>query len=243
MFFGGRGTHIGGWELIYSISHRGVGVYSRLMLVRGQWAPVRMNTVTLFLSFSLLGKSVDMMEWFNRMTLEVILSAAFGIQSDVQTNNNSEMLDNSKAIVQRPLTLLQLVFSLPFAGTIAKIMASISGGPGFFIDTASKIIRMRREQAEKGIVGRKDLIHLMLTAHEETGSQGKGSKLTDDEIVAQSVVFLIAGQETSANTLAFTAYLLAIHPDIQEKLRSEIEDVIQVRNYVRQKSKLNFCCC
>ena len=121
------------------------------------------------------------------------------------------MLDKSKSFFRRPLNFLQFVLSLPFAGAISKTMASISGGPGYFIDTASEIIHMRREQAEKGIVSRKDLIHLimMLTAHKETGPERKGSKLSDDEIVAQSVIFLLAGQETSANTLTYTTYLLA----------------------------------
>ena len=200
------------------------------------WQPKKIQYIfykTLFPSYSFLGKSVDMNEWFNRMTLEVILSTAFGVQSDVQTNHDSKMLEKAKSFFKRPLAFLQFLLSLPFAGAITKIMASISGGPGYFIDTASNIVHMRREQAEKGIVGRKDLIHLMLTAHEETGPEGKGSKLSDDEIVAQSVVFLLAGQETSANTLTYTTYLLAMHPDIQEKLRSEIEDVIQVRKSVR----------
>ena len=51
----------------------------------------------------------------------------------------------------------------------------------------------------------------------------KGRKLTDEEIVAHAVTFILAGYETTANTLAYTSYLLALHPDIQEKLQSEID--------------------
>ena len=42
------------------------------------------------------------------------------------------------------------------------------------------------------------MIHLMLTAHKESGAEG-GRKLSDNEIMAQSVVFLLAGHETSSN--------------------------------------------
>ena len=181
-----------------------------------------------------------MKEWFSRMTLEVILSSAFGIQSDVQTNKESEMMEKTNAVFRRPIALIQfyIIHSLPFASVLARLRAFTFGGPAYFIDTASRIVHVRREQAEKGIVGRKDLIHLMLTAHEETGPEGKGSKLTNDEIVAQSVIFLLAGQETSSNALTFTAYLLAMNPEIQEKLRSEIESAIEVCRTVQV-----FSCC
>ena len=48
-------------------------------------------------------------------------------------------------------------------------------------------------------------------------------KLTTRDIVGSSVSFLLAGYETTANTLSFTSYLLAINPDIQERLQSEID--------------------
>ena len=44
------------------------------------------------------------------------------------------------------------------------------------------------------------------------------SKLNDEEITAQSVIFLLAGFERTGNTLSNTAYFLATHPDAQEKL-------------------------
>jgi cytochrome P450 len=47
--------------------------------------------------------------------------------------------------------------------------------------------------------------------------------MTDDEIVANSFGFLFAGNETTASTLSLVSYLLAVNPDIQEKLQSEID--------------------
>ncbi|XP_037539316.1 thromboxane-A synthase [Nematolebias whitei] len=48
--------------------------------------------------------------------------------------------------------------------------------------------------------------------------------ITDDEIVAQAFVVLLGGYETSCNTLSFTCYLLAIHPDCQRKLQEEVDE-------------------
>jgi cytochrome P450 family 6 len=40
--------------------------------------------------------------------------------------------------------------------------------------------------------------------------------------VAQAFAFLAAGFETSGTTLSFALYELAMHPDIQHRLRAEI---------------------
>ncbi|CAI5664810.1 unnamed protein product [Oreochromis niloticus] len=48
--------------------------------------------------------------------------------------------------------------------------------------------------------------------------------MTEDEIVGQAFVFLLAGYETSSNTLAFTCYLLALHPERQLKVQKEVDD-------------------
>ncbi|KAK8741814.1 hypothetical protein OTU49_002420, partial [Cherax quadricarinatus] len=51
--------------------------------------------------------------------------------------------------------------------------------------------------------------------------------LTSKSIVAQSVLFLVAGYDTTASTLAFSSFLLAKHPIHQQRLREEIKQIIQ----------------
>ena len=57
-------------------------------------------------------------------------------------------------------------------------------------------------------------------AHKATKAKGI---MTDTEVFANSIGFLGAGNETTAATLSFGSYLLALNPDIQEKLQSEID--------------------
>ena len=50
--------------------------------------------------------------------------------------------------------------------------------------------------------------------------------LTQDEVVGNLLLFLLAGYETTSGSLSFILYNLAIHPDVQEQLAQEIEDEI-----------------
>jgi len=47
-------------------------------------------------------------------------------------------------------------------------------------------------------------------------------KLSEDEVIAQAVTFLIAGYETTATTLTYATYELALNPEVQDKLCEEV---------------------
>ena len=68
------------------------------------------------------------------------------------------------------------------------------------------------------------MLDLMLAASDDPNVP-ESKKLTDMEVIAQSFVFLIAGYETSSNTLGLTSHHIATHPEVQEKLQQEIDSV------------------
>ena len=164
-----------------------------------------------------------MLDWFSKLTLEVILSTAFGVDANIQMGENTDMLEKAKALFRIPRIVRQIA-RLPFGSSLFRLVSSLRGNqPGYFVGLVKEIIKTRRQQ---GLTGRKDLLHLMMVANDETTVEGV-SRLADDEIVAQSVIFLLAGYETSSNTLAFTLYFLAVNPDVQDKLRTEIKEALE----------------
>ncbi|CAL1290445.1 unnamed protein product [Larinioides sclopetarius] len=61
------------------------------------------------------------------------------------------------------------------------------------------------------------------------GTQNNGN-LSLDELVAQCVIFFLAGYDTTSSTLSLATYELALNPDVQEKVYQEIVDTLKEAN-------------
>lgn len=64
---------------------------------------------------------------------------------------------------------------------------------------------------------------------EESETIHKGAtritKWTDDDLVAQSMIFFLAGFDTVSTAMCFVGHLLAVNPEVQETLIREIDDL------------------
>jgi len=78
----------------------------------------------------------------------------------------------------------------------------------------------RREGTDRG-----DFLSMLLLAREEETSDG----LTDKQLRDEVGTFLGAGHETTAVTLAWTWYLLSLHPQVRRRLQEELSEVLGER--------------
>jgi cytochrome P450 len=53
--------------------------------------------------------------------------------------------------------------------------------------------------------------------------------MSDKQIRDHLITMLIAGHETTANALTWTCYLLAQHPEIEQKLFEEIDSILRMK--------------
>ncbi|KAJ6644544.1 putative cytochrome P450 6a14 [Pseudolycoriella hygida] len=92
----------------------------------------------------------------------------------------------------------------------------------FFLNIVKETLAYRRSNN----VERKDFMHLLIDL--KNNPNPELHSLTDDEIAAQAAfVFFVAGFETSSTLLSFCSYELAKHPEIQEKARNEVKNVLK----------------
>ncbi|MEU7634132.1 cytochrome P450 [Nocardia sp. NPDC049220] len=82
---------------------------------------------------------------------------------------------------------------------------------------------IRRHRADEG--SDQSLLSRMMAARDAESGEG----MTDRQLRDEILTMLFAGHETSANTLTWVWYLLGHHPDVEERLRAEIDTVLADR--------------
>ena len=68
-----------------------------------------------------------------------------------------------------------------------------------------------------------DMLSLLMASDDETGT----GYMSDELLLDEALTIFLAGHETTANALTWTWYLLAQHPEVEDKLYEEIEEVLQ----------------
>ncbi|KAJ7082294.1 cytochrome P450 [Mycena epipterygia] len=177
--------------------------------------------------------SIDMCSLLGTATLSAVCEAALGysidqLGEDFVTNNTRILAISSTqsaaqiladAIAARlPVWLSRTAIYLP---TVAfKALRKAKYGSKQLGD---QIVREKLQAAKQGLEMNTDVYSLLLNPDE---SEKTGKVLSDEEVAAQTAVILIAGQDTTTNTLAFALLELATHPEFQEKLRAEIHSTL-----------------
>ena len=186
------------------------------------------------------GASVDVCKWFGTFTMEVTLATAFSRDISSDSGSENPLTKAAASIFQsatRPkndLTgerLTMILSHFPWSVPLLRYFArrtKVACSWDYLHETALKLTKDRRNTMITIGNAAKDLLQLMLEAHDENKDTKCSGYLSNDEIVAAIITIILAGYETTSNTLSYTAYLLAINPTIQDRLIREINDYYDV---------------
>ncbi|XP_022830610.1 cytochrome P450 9e2-like [Spodoptera litura] len=191
--------------------------------------------------------TVDCKDLTTRYANDVIATCAFGLKVDSQTDktNSFYMLGKeSSEFGFRKLMSFLIVSNAPALARLLKLdFLSEACKQGF-----KKIVLSTMQTREMKNIIRPDMIHLLMEAKKgklthddvktndvaagfatvEESAVGKKSAdrvWSDEDLVAQAVLFFIAGFETVSTGMIFLLYELAVNPDVQERLAQEIKEV------------------
>ncbi|PIK50574.1 putative cytochrome P450 3A24 [Apostichopus japonicus] len=195
----------------------------------------------------LKGTVIQFKSLYGSYSMDVIASTFFGLKVDSQKNPDDPFVKHARKCFETSLFSFRLlaIFLLPFLGPLfdaLDIGLFVKEVKVFFHSVIHKMVAARKAGTEK----RLDMLQLMVNAHnldatadkkddedevdklvdvklknETSGKQKR--ELTTDSITANSMMFFLAGYETTNAAMCFSSYLLATHPDKQETLIEEID--------------------
>jgi cytochrome P450 len=161
------------------------------------------------------GSTVNAAEDMMRMTLAVIGRVLFGDDLDQATPVLQEALPVVSAhVLRRGRSPLRLPASWPTPANRRAVHAQRQ-----LYEVVEGIIDRRRASAAG-----EDLLSLLLCARDPDAIGADA--LDDAEVRDQVLIFLLAGHETTATALTFALHLLGRHPDVQQRVRVEAEQVL-----------------
>lgn len=161
-----------------------------------------------------VGEPVDVASEFMRLTTEIAARALFshdiGHLKDEITEHITIVNEFTMGALSKPLRIPLWVptsTNIVYKKTLKRLDKIIYN-----------LIESRRKSEEK--------YHDLLTMLIEAKDEETGEKMNDLQLRDEVMTLFLAGSETSSNALAWTAYLLAEHPEVREKMYEEIHTEI-----------------
>ncbi|XP_066992169.2 cytochrome P450 9e2 [Anabrus simplex] len=182
---------------------------------------------------------VELKDLFTRFVVDVIGTAAFGINIDSLRVRDNEFFKMGRKITtfDTKRTLKMMGFSImPNVLQFLGITLFTEEERKFFMDLVEDTVTTR----EREDIVRPDLIDLLMQARrgelkgdgeeEEQVSIGEGKakkiKLTIEDIAALALGFFFAGFDAASTMLSFASILLAVHEDVQNKVQQEVDEIL-----------------
>lgn len=196
-------------------------------------------------------KSPEIIEWdmkdlCSKYTNDVIALCAFGIEVNTQKNPQNDFYRIGRSLMNPSIGTILKFLMMRFFPRVLKTfnIPVISNDSRRFF---SSMVLGTMQYRERNNLKRPDMINLLMEAQKGTlhhtndkedesagfatvneskstqeGAEQAKRQWTNDEMVAQCLMFFLAGFETSATVMTVAAYELVGNPDIQQKLFEEI---------------------
>ena len=192
--------------------------------------------------------SVNIKDVITGFTIDVIASTSFGI--DTNSNGDRSKFDpflyhGQRMVHEIKMLTACMMFILPkwLLRTLGMLHPFVEDSFNFFVKISKEIMQRKTDKENlvklirEAHISENDLKNLnynKLTATadaendnqkvEENENSEQSKFLTDDEVISQSILFFVAGFETTSSAITNTIFEMVHQPELQDKLCKEIEE-------------------
>lgn len=194
---------------------------------------------------------VNIKDIYGNLTLDAIASSVFATNLNSRNELDNLFVKYAReAFRVNPIKILLLIILPKFVFKLIGVNPGNNNyeSEDFYVGVVRQILENRKKSEEKF----NDYIQLLIDAEKSTTNDNEidyseshhvnegqeeleiekkmlnvnfnssNKKLSEDEIIAQAVTFLLAGYETTATALTYATYELALNPEVQDKLFNEV---------------------
>ncbi|KAI0706269.1 cytochrome P450 [Cerioporus squamosus] len=185
------------------------------------------------------GQRMDVLTWISRCTLDVIGEVAFDVDCGALDDKINPIVEAYRNMFAQsvpypsratllfrsfwpyfPDRLLRLVRYLPTRDHIhfRRTLEKIESYSWSLVQEKTKAVLEESANAPN----KRDIMSIIVRAN---AAEDPKHRLSDDEMISQMATFLLAGHETTSNSMSWLLFELARHPEHQALLREEIQAV------------------
>jgi cytochrome P450 len=200
-------------------SRRHVAAFAPAMTEAAQRLTARWDSLS-------AGAVIDVAGEMSALALDIVGQALFGFD----LSGDAEQMGRAMDAGQRVATLATFL-PVPWGPASTRALKWVARRIGHTAEgiegPVGRIIAERRTAVRPGSgtgpdpASPRDLLDVLLAARADDGSP-----LTDAEIGDEVATFMLAGHETSANTLSWSLALLSAYPSARQQLEAEVGSVL-----------------
>jgi cytochrome P450 len=162
------------------------------------------------------GDTIDMTRDLMRLTVDVTTALAFGEDPNTMERDGDTIQDHLALVFPQLMSRINApipywrYLKLPQDRRLDRALAAIHAHIDGLVTAARRRLHDAPARAPR------NALEALLLAGDRPGSE-----IGDDDVRANVMTLLLAGEDTTAHTLAWTLYFLAQHPAWQERLHAE----------------------
>ncbi|KAL1441623.1 hypothetical protein MTO96_008582 [Rhipicephalus appendiculatus] len=173
-------------------------------------------------------QNVDMKGFYGHFTLDAVASCSFGVKLSPNSPEEGSFIRSAKNVFFAEVTPTVMLSALvQKVGLAFRKRIFNEKAFDFYKNATIDIIKKREENNVKWTKQTAASGEKVTEGSDFEGSPQKPQdvkNLTEDEALAQCVLFFLAGQDTASTTTSFASYLLAVNPHAQKKLQAEVDE-------------------
>ncbi|XP_072037371.1 ultra-long-chain fatty acid omega-hydroxylase-like [Amphiura filiformis] len=177
--------------------------------------------------------SIEVMQDISLTTLDSLMKCVMGVEEDILQKGTKHPYVNATSVLTK-LNVIRFV-TLAYQSDVIYALSSDGATNRQAITVAHeftrRVINERKQQLAQSErdTSKKDrlmpFLDILLKAKDEDGVG-----LSDQEIRDEVDTFMFEGHDTTASGLSWVVYNLANHPELQERCRKEVDEVMHDRD-------------